>query len=377
MMLGGGSLGLRTDGRVVRPRPDCMSRLSPGWLGGLPGDGELDCRWRPVVLRCDRFPLAAALGLEEGEADGASGPAVVALAVTGRDDRQGGPAGGLELECDVRVDWLDLDLNGLRVGAWILGLERRRRGVGSVAEPELDRCVVARGATRADRSGKDEDAGRERQRSFHDHSVPSAAVGIELLLEGRFGDGIGVAGGVLDAEPEEVAESSWVAAGGYCFVEDAVGAKALDTAGHSEGEEHPAQAGGFVVAGAAEVDEQVRVGRGGPASTAVVEPVAEASPDRFGEGGDSPVEVQVSVADVGEPQVRSWWLRSPWYATRAVMAERAGSGELRAARTESRSTAGGGMGDSLAWARRTAGLAKTSLRSFEDAEDRPHGGDKR
>jgi hypothetical protein len=77
---------------------------------------------------------------------------------------------------------------------------------------------------------------------------------------------------VLDAEAEQVAESSGVAAAGDRLVEDAVRANSLDAAGETEGEEDPAAADGLVAVRGSEVDEQVRVGRCRPALLAEIAP---------------------------------------------------------------------------------------------------------
>lgn len=108
---------------------------------------------------------------------------------------------------------------------------------------------------------------------------------------------------MLDAESEQVAEPSRVAAGGDGFVQNPVGAQGLDTAGQCDGEEHPSDPDGFVAAGGSEVDEQVWVGRGRPSLAAVVEPVGDPSPDGLGEGDGAPVDVQVPITDVDELEV--------------------------------------------------------------------------
>lgn len=58
---------------------------------------------------------------------------------------------------------------------------------------------------------------------------------------------------MLDAESELITEPSGVAPGSGGFMQDAVGAQGLGIAGKVEGEEHPADADGFVAVRAAEV----------------------------------------------------------------------------------------------------------------------------
>ena len=113
-------------------------------------------------------------------------------------------------------------------------------------------------------------------------------------------DGHEVAGGAFDAEPEEVADAAYVAAGGVDLVEDAVlaqGAWSYGAVLPGEG----AAAGDESWCGSS-VDEQVRVGAGGPGLVAVVEPGSQPCSDRCGERDVAAVQVEPPVDDVGQLQ---------------------------------------------------------------------------
>ncbi len=93
--------------------------------------------------------------------------------------------------------------------------------------------------------------GRVLRRSSGHHArnvVPGSAI------EHRLGDGVGVAGGVLDAEPEQVDEPARVAGGRDRLLEDPVGADGLGAASQAESQEYPAVPDGSVASGRAEVD---------------------------------------------------------------------------------------------------------------------------
>ena len=88
-------------------------------------------------------------------------------------------------------------------------------------------------------------------------------------------------GGAGDGQAEQVGEDAQIAACGDGLVEDPVEADVL--AGHAELIADPGLVHGSGMRPAADVDEQVRVDRGGPGRAAVVEVGAEPVADRVGE----------------------------------------------------------------------------------------------
>jgi hypothetical protein len=111
-------------------------------------------------------------------------------------------------------------------------------------------------------------------------------------------DGLEVAGGALDAEPEQVTDAADVAAGGLDLAEDAVLAQRLGAQGGVQPRELAAD---WDESGCgASVDEQVRVGRVGPGTGSVVEPCGQAGADGGGQRDGSAVDDEAAVDDVGE-----------------------------------------------------------------------------
>ncbi|WP_395365218.1 hypothetical protein ACHGLA_30815 [Streptomyces sp. YH02] len=111
----------------------------------------------------------------------------------------------------------------------------------------------------------------------------------------------GVAHGACDGEPKEIADTSYVAAGGVDFLEDAVFAEGLGFDTKFDPREAPADA---VRAGAgAPVDEQVRVDGGRPGPGPVVEVCRQAGAYGAGEGDGPVVDGEAAVADIGQSEL--------------------------------------------------------------------------
>ena len=113
-------------------------------------------------------------------------------------------------------------------------------------------------------------------------------------------DGLEVAGGALDTEPEQVTDAADVAAGGVDPAEDAVLAQCLRAQGGVQPRE--AVADRDESGCGASVDEQVRVGRVGPGTGSVAEPCGQAGADGGGHRDGSAVDDEAAVDDVGELQ---------------------------------------------------------------------------
>ncbi|WP_231924343.1 hypothetical protein [Micromonospora chokoriensis] len=114
------------------------------------------------------------------------------------------------------------------------------------------------------------------------------------------GGGVAVAGG--DAQAEQVGQSADVSVGGLGFVEDAVLA---DVGGGQPGSgslPDPGSADGSVGVGGSGGHEQVGIVGAWPPAAAVVEPSGQCLLNGLGQGYRPVVDVQHSVADVGEPQ---------------------------------------------------------------------------
>ena len=189
-------------------------------------------------------------------------------------------------------------------------------------------------------------------------------------------DGVGVADGCGDGHAEQVAQPADVAACGVCLVEDAVFVQRLAAAGDVECQPQPSVPHWVGRDGAADVDEQVRVGRVRPSGGSVVELGAQCLVDRLGEQDGSVAEMESPVSQVGELQ------RSDLSAAKAVEGDEGGErspGGIR--RVEGfaddawieRQRAGHRAGHRVRI--RLVGLAKTSLAGFEHGEDRPEASD--
>ena len=113
-------------------------------------------------------------------------------------------------------------------------------------------------------------------------------------------EGVGVAVGGVDAEPEQVGDGFDVAGGGVCFGEDAVLAQLAWGDSGADAAAQPHGVDGLVASVAVLVDEEVAVGGGWPSGGAVVEPGGDAFSDGFGERDAAAVDGESAVDDVSE-----------------------------------------------------------------------------
>lgn len=104
----------------------------------LPGDLELDCRWRAGALCCGGVPLARVTRFKGGEANDAGLRSTVAFTVASGEERQCRSVSGPELEADVDVGRFQLDVNGLSAGSRVFREERSRGGIRSVPQSKFD-----------------------------------------------------------------------------------------------------------------------------------------------------------------------------------------------------------------------------------------------
>lgn len=131
---------------------------------------------------------------------------------------------------------------------------------------------------------------------------------------------VGVAGGGVDADPEEVADAAQVAVGLQGLIEDPVFSDELG--GHAELDPEPSAADRVESAGDAVVDEEVAVGGGRPFRVAVVEVGGQTSLDRVGEDDVSAGDVKVPCVHVGQFEL------AELSGTQRVEGEKSGQGPL-------------------------------------------------
>jgi hypothetical protein len=122
-----------------------------------------------------------------------------------------------------------------------------------------------------------------------------------LTWHGQVGvlDGPEVAGGALDAEPEQVTDAADVAPDDWLSLRMRSSRKCLGAQGGVQPRELVADRDESGCR--ASVDEQVRFGRVGPGTGSVVEPCGQAGADGGGQRDGSAVDDEAAVDDVGEP----------------------------------------------------------------------------
>ena len=111
-------------------------------------------------------------------------------------------------------------------------------------------------------------------------------------------DADGVARRGIDADPEEIAQTTKVAFGGQRLVEDAVLSDEL--CGHAQLEAEPTAADRVRATRGEVVDKEVGIGRGRPLRVAVVEVAGKAHPHWVGEHDATSRHVEVSAGCVGQ-----------------------------------------------------------------------------